>query len=63
MSHTGARKRALALFVEAFSARLRQEVGLDNLASDLVSVVRETVQPAHVSVWLRMPSGVAVKRW
>jgi hypothetical protein len=39
----------------AFSATLRQEVDLDQLREHLITVVQETMQPAHVSLWLRPP--------
>jgi hypothetical protein len=48
--------------LEAFSSKMRNETDLDALSGDLVGVVRETVQPAHVSLWVRSygaPKGAA----
>jgi hypothetical protein len=39
--------------LDAFSVRLRDEVDLDAVRGELVAAVRETVKPAHASVWLR----------
>ena len=41
--------------LEVFSAQLRNETDLDALRDELVSVVRETMQPEHASLWLRSP--------
>jgi hypothetical protein len=41
--------------LEAFSAQLRNETDLDALSAELVSVVRETMQPEYASLWLKPP--------
>ena len=47
------RKHDTAKTLETFSTTLRNEIDLNQLSEQLVAVVEETMQPTHVSLWLR----------
>jgi hypothetical protein len=45
--------------IQAFSARLREQVDLDTLTDELLGVVEQTMQPTSVSLWLRPSVGAS----
>jgi hypothetical protein len=53
------RRYDAAQTIQAFSARLRQQVDLDALTAEMLAVVDQTMQPTHRSVWLRPSVGVS----
>jgi hypothetical protein len=50
------RRYNAAMTIEAFSARLREQLDLDALSTELLGVVDQTMQPTKASVWLRRPT-------
>jgi len=47
------RKYNAAQTIEAFSARLRDQIDLDTLSAELLAIVDQTTEPTRVSIWLR----------
>jgi uncharacterized membrane protein SirB2 len=47
------RRYDAAGLIDSFGARLRDEIDINELSSDLQTLVHQTMEPAHVSVWLR----------
>ena len=47
------RRHDAAQTIEAFGARLRDQVDLDTLTGELLAVVHQTIQPTRASLWLR----------
>lgn len=52
------RKYDAAEMLRAFAGRLREQVDLDSVNAQIISVVSDTVQPAHASLWLRQRSSL-----
>jgi hypothetical protein len=57
------RRYDLAKTIQAFSARLRDQVDLDTLSAELVAVAEQTMEPTMISLWLRPPVGRSSPSW
>ena len=53
------RRYDAARTIEAFSGRLREQVDLDTLSSELLKLVEQTMQPTLASLWLRQAASTA----
>jgi hypothetical protein len=51
------RRHDAALVIDGFGSRLRDQVDLDTLTSEVLAVATQTMQPTRVSLWLRPPAG------
>ena len=49
------RKYDATEMLATFSARLREETDVNRLAEDVLTMVRNSMQPTHASLWLRLP--------
>lgn len=52
------RRYDAARIIAAFTATLSNEVDLSQIGENLVAVVQETMQPAHISLWLRQTASL-----
>jgi hypothetical protein len=50
------RRHDAARLIEAFGVRLRDQVDLDALHTELLALVDQTMQPTRASLWLRSPA-------
>jgi hypothetical protein len=53
------RRHDAGRIIEAFGARLRDQVDLDTLTAEVLAVVDQTMAPTRASLWLRPPAGRA----